>query len=367
MVRAGVFAGRGEVRLHDVRIALVERDLRRGLDPGHDDAAELRRVLVAVLVHVSLQTLDHRPRDVVAGDQRLGADAHEIRAAHDELDRVPPVAHAAGHHDLPLHAVDLANFICVALRERLEPRSAVAGHADLVLQVVDGLARVLEVDRRYAEPVRGAADRVRAGLVERLRDARDLPALGRQLHKQRDVNLPLDRAHDLRDRVPALAEARAGLFRGRAAPAGGQLDVVGHVRAAHVQLDDVRADLLEPLRHVHPALRALVAGIGDVGHQLEVGQDLLRLLDELQTLGEGQALLGRERERVAVPEHAVARLAVDVGRGVDRQLYAGRGPAALLDALQLAHGFRRRAGRDVERVFKRHAADRHGNEYLLHG
>ena len=281
MMRADALARRGEIRLLDVGITGVERHIRGGLYLGDDKPAHLGKIGVAMLLHIIVQTRDHGPDDVIAGDQRLGAHAQKRTAAQHHLHGVAPVGDAARGHDGRLEAADLTNFIGIALRQRLEPAAAIAAHGQLVLQMEGRRAGIVQVDGRHAQPVAGTADGVRARFIERLRHMGDLAALGRQLDKQRNVDFLLDRADDLRCDLRVLAHARAGLLGRVLAAAGGHLQVVAHVRAAHIQLDDVRTGLFKLLGHVHPARGAVVPGIGDVCHELEVVQQGLCLADEL--------------------------------------------------------------------------------------
>ena len=143
--------------------------------------------------------------------------------------------------------------------------------------------------------------------------------------------------------------------------------VVAHVRAAHVEFDNVRAGGLEAPRHVHPAHHAgLVADVRDVGHEEKfLRRPAASVLDQPQPFLHVQARLGAEREETLVIPPAVARLQAHIRLGVERQLDAGRRPAVLRGLDEMVNGLRRRAGAHVERVAERDPADLDGQVHLV--
>ena len=121
MVRTGRLARPGKVRLPDMGVTVMQRQLRRRPDGGHHLSAEVVDGAVAVRIHIVLEPADHGPDDIIAADERFRADAEQVAAAQDHLDGGAPIRDAARRHHLRLHPADLADFIGVALRQRFQP------------------------------------------------------------------------------------------------------------------------------------------------------------------------------------------------------------------------------------------------------
>ena len=370
MMGAAALTGSGKVGLLDPGIAVIQGNIGGSLDFVHQNAAEIIQSLIAVLFHVVMHAGDHGPDNVVAGDQGLGAHTNQVAAAHDHLHSVLPIPDAAGSHDGRLLAADLADLISISLCQRLQPGGAVAAHADLILQVIESPLGIVQIDGRNAHTVAGAANRIRAGLVQGLGHLCDLAALGSQLDEQGDGNGFLYRLDNLCRHIGILAHAGAGLLGSGLAAAAGQLQIIGHIGAAHIQLNDVCAHFFKLLCHIDPAGNALITGIGDVSHQLQVGQHLFGILHQLQTLLEGQTLFCGKGQSITVLENAVTGLTVDIGSGVDAQLDAGSSPAGSFDLHQLPNRLGGRTGSNKEGILKGHAANGDGDlnirQCLLH-
>ena len=147
--------------------------------------------------------------------------------------------------------------------------------------MIESLFRIVQIDGRNAHAVAGAANSISARFVQGLCHLRDLAALGGQLDEQRNVDCFLDRLDDLGCHIGILTHASAGLLGSSLAAAGGQLQIVGHIGAAHIQLNDIRADLFKLLGHVDPAGNTGITCIGDIGHQFQVMELGLGIGNEL--------------------------------------------------------------------------------------
>ena len=368
MVGAGGLAGTGQAGLLDVGVAVVQRQLGRGFELRLHQTAEILDGGVTVAVHVGFQAGNHGTHDIIAPDQGLRAHAQQGSAAQYHLCGVLPVGDAAGGHDRPSRSAHLADLIGIPLGQRLQPGTAVAAHADLILKMIAGLPGVIQIDGRDAQPVARAAHRVRPGFIQGGGHLGHLSPLRRELHKKRYADRPLYGAHDLGHRAGLLPQAGACLLGGARFSAGREGNIVGHVGAAHIQLDDIRACRLKLAGHIDPALHALIPRVGNVGHENQVVKHLFCVPHKGKALLEGEALFGGKGQGVGFLKQAVAGLAVDVGRRINGQFDAGGGPAGFLDALELPDGFGGWAGGHIEGVFEGDAAycDRDSDFLHLH-
>ena len=267
VMRARALAGRGEVRLFYLRIACEDGNVARRLNLWNDESAHLGEIGVAVLLHIFIESLDHRSANIVARDESLGTNAEKSSAAENHLNGIAPVGDTACRHNGSV-AAHLADLVGIALCKRLEPLTAMATHGDLLLEMIESTAGLVDIDGGHTETVTRAAYRVSTCLVESLRNLGDLASLGSELDEEGNGDRLLYRSCDLCGNLCLLTHAGTCLLLCRLTAAAGHLEVVAHVGATHIKLDDVGTCLLELLCHINPALNAGVTCVGDVSHEL---------------------------------------------------------------------------------------------------